>query len=154
MPWREQGPPPLTDRRAPGPGRKGRLQLQILPEPFGLGTAHWDLRALGVLHPEDVIPAEPGHYLLDLVDVDQMRAMNSPENVRVEPRLQVVQCPVVRAAGHMACHYVNRLVSQGGIDDVIRVDEEEPFAHLDGHLIPPHLAVRRHHFYDSFELVV
>ena len=81
-------------RAAPGVG-PGRLQLQVIPQPLGLRPADRDLRGLRVLHPEDVIPAEPGDYLLDLVDVDEMRPMHPPEHLGVEARLQFVERPVV-----------------------------------------------------------
>src|SRR5258705_8305107 len=128
-------------------------ELQVFPEPLRLRAAHGDLRALRVLHPEDVIPAEPGDYLLDLVDVDQVRPVYPPEHLGVEPCLQIVQGPVVRAAGHMARYYVNRLVRQRGIDDVVGLDQEKSFTNFHSHLVPPDLTPG-HHLYDAFELIV
>src|SRR5512133_2062613 len=75
-----RGSPPRGARARAGP----RLQLQILAEPLGLRAADRDFRRLAVLHPEDVIPAEPGDYLLDLVDVDEVRPVHSPEDIGVE----------------------------------------------------------------------
>ena len=53
----------------------------------------------------------------------------------------------------MSCHYVNRLVSQRGIDDVFGLYQHESLADLDRDLIPPDLPAR-HHLYDTFELIV
>ena len=60
--------------------------------------------AFVVLHPQDVVPTEPRDDLLDLVDVNQVRPVHAPEDVRVEPRLQLVERPVVatcRRAGSL-----------------------------------------------------
>src|SRR6186713_2676965 len=85
-------------------------ELQVFPQPFRLRPADRNLRALRVLHPEDVVPAEPRDNLLDLVDVDQMRPMHSPERVRVETGLQLVKGPVVGCSRYLPRYYVNRLV--------------------------------------------
>ena len=79
--------------------------------------------------------------------------MHAPEHVRVEPRLQFVQRPVVGRARHLPCHYVNRLIGQRGIDDFVGLDEHEPLADPDRHLIAPGLAAG-HHFDDLLELIV
>ena len=44
-------------------------------------------RALAVAHLQDVVPAEPGHDLLDFIDVHQVRPVHPPEYGGVEPRL-------------------------------------------------------------------
>src|SRR5262245_25233586 len=100
----------VRPRRAPA-GR-AILEAQILPEPLGLSAADRYLRGLRVLHPEDVIPAEPGDYLLDLIDVNQVRPMHTPENARVEPRLQFVERPEVRRSRQLTSYYVNRVVGK------------------------------------------
>ena len=110
-------------------------ELQILPEPLGLRAADRDLRALRVLHPKDVVPAEPRDYLLDLVDIDEVRPMNAPEHVRVQTRLQLVEGSVVGRPRHLPCNYVNRLIGQRRIDDLFGLHKQEPFAHPDGDLI-------------------
>src|SRR5918993_874915 len=75
-------------------GSSPASELQVLPQPFRLGAADRDLRRLRVPHPQDEIPAEPGDYLLDLVDVDEVRAMHAPEHRLVQLRLQFVEGPV------------------------------------------------------------
>ena len=79
--------------------------------------------------------------------------MNSPEDIRVETGLEVVQRPVVRGPRDLPCNYVNRLIGQRGIDDLFGLNQQEPVGDLDSHLIPPDLAVR-HHLYDSLDLIV
>src|SRR5262245_33249015 len=85
--------PPDRSSSRPEPART--LQLQIFPEPSGLRTADRDLRRLLVFHSQDVVPTEPRDDLLDLVDVDQMRAVHAPEDGWIEPRLQLVERPIV-----------------------------------------------------------
>ena len=79
--------------------------------------------------------------------------MHPPEHFRVEAGLKLIKRPVVRHPGDLPRHYVNRLVGQGGIEDLFGLHEEKPVSDLDSHLIPPDLAIR-HHFDDSLELVV
>src|SRR5213075_561286 len=94
---------------------RSRSDFQVLPEPLGLRAADRDFRRLRVLHPKDVVPAEPRDDLLDLVDVDQVRSMHAPEHVRIQARLEVVKRSIARRPRNLACHYVNRLVRQRGI---------------------------------------
>ena len=89
---------------------RSRLQFQVIPEPTRLRPADGNLRGLRVLHPQDVIPAEPGDYLLDFVDVHQVRPVNAPESRGIEPGLQFVERPEVARAADLACHNINRLV--------------------------------------------
>lgn len=79
--------------------------------------------------------------------------MNTPEDPRVQARLEFVQGSVVGCPRHLPCNYVNRLVGQRRIDDLFGLNEQESFTHPDGNLIAPDLAVR-HHFYEPFELIV
>src|SRR5262245_9078656 len=68
---------------------------QIVAEPLGLGSAHRDLGAFAVPHPQKDIAAEPGHDFLDFVDVHEVRPVHAPEDRRVQVRLQFIQCPIV-----------------------------------------------------------
>ena len=83
-----------------------------------------------------------------------MRPVHAPEDIRVQTRLQIVQGPVVRRSRYLPCNYVNRVVSQGGIDDFLGLDEHEPFPDADRHLISPDLPAACHQFDDFLELVV
>ena len=77
--------------------------------------------------------------------------MNAPEHLWVQARLQLVQCSVIGRPRHLPCNYVNRLIGQRGIDDLLGLHQQEAFADPDGHLIASPV---RHHLYDSFDLVV
>ena len=79
--------------------------------------------------------------------------MHAPEDVRVEPRLQVVQRPVVGRARNLSCNYGNRLVGQRGIDDFVGLYEHEPLADSNRDLVAPSLA-NGHHFDDLLKLFV
>src|SRR5262245_59121763 len=83
--------PPVRVRKKPE-----RSELQVLPQPPRLRAAHRDLARLLVPHSQDVVPAEPRHDLLDLVDVHQVRPMHAPEDASVEPSLKLVERPVIR----------------------------------------------------------
>src|SRR6187399_3321538 len=103
-----------STRAASRPPRRcesARSDLQILPEPFGLRPADGDFRRLRVLHPQDIVPAEPRDDLLDLVNVHEMRAMYPPEDARVEPILQLVERPIVRGPGVLLRDDGNPVVS-------------------------------------------
>ncbi len=63
------------------------------------------------------------------------------KTVRIEPSLQLVERPVVGRSGQLPCHYVNRLVAQRGVNDLIGLDQQEPLADLDSQLLPAALAV-------------
>src|SRR4029078_657014 len=89
--------------------------------------------------PEDVIPAEPGHYLLDLVDVHQVRPVNAPEGRRVQAGLELVEGPEVTGALNLARNYINRVVGHGRENDVLGLDEHEALAHLHRQLARPFL---------------
>ena len=80
---------------------------------------------------QDVVPAEPRDDLLDLVDVHQVRAVHAPEDGRIEPRLQLVERPVVRRPRVLARYDRDAFVGQRGVDDLFGLDEQEPLADLD-----------------------
>ena len=112
--------------------RSGRLQLQVLPEPPRLRAAHRDFRRLLVLHPQDVVPAEPRDDLLDLVDVHQMRPVHAPEDAPGRA------APAARRASDSsdvpACWLVTTVmpvVGERRVNDFFGLDQQEPLADLD-----------------------
>src|SRR5207248_1667527 len=129
------------------------LQAEVLPQPLGLRPTDRNLRRLRVFHPEDVIPAEPGDYLLDLVNVNQMRPVHAPEHARVQPRLQLVERPEIGRPRKLVGYYVNRVVGQGRIDYLVGLDEQKPLTHLHRHAFALVLPLR-HQLDDAFHLVV
>jgi hypothetical protein len=79
--------------------------------------------------------------------------MHTPEDVRVESGLKFVEGSVVRRTVDLPGHYSNRLVGQGRVDDVGRLDQQESVVGSDGHLIMSDLATS-HQFDDAFELTM
>ena len=62
----------------------GFLQVEKFAQAPGLGAANGDLGLLLVVHPELKTGLEPRNHLSNPVDVDEIGAVHSPENVRVE----------------------------------------------------------------------
>ena len=83
-----------------------------------------------------------------------MRPVHAPEDRRVEPGLEVVERPVVGGANHLPRYYVNRVIRQRRIYDLIGLDQKEAFPYLERYLVPPAVAPDRHHFDDLFQLIV
>src|SRR4029078_7205277 len=99
----------------------------------GLSPADRNLRGLRVFHPQDVIPAEPGDYLLDLIDVNQVRPVDPPENTRIQPRLELIERPEIRRARELGGYYVNRVVRQRRIDYLVGLNQQKTLTYLDGY---------------------
>src|SRR6476619_919682 len=129
------------------------LELQVLAEAPCLGPAHRNLRALRVLHPEDVIPAEPGHYLLDLIDGDEVRAMHAPERGGVEARLQLIERPEIARTRNLTSNYINRLVGHRREDYLVGLNQQEPLPCLHRDLISLALSPL-HELDDAFQVIV
>src|SRR5918993_1638643 len=121
-----------------------RLQLQVLPKAPGLRSADRDLRRLRVCHPEDVIPAEPRNDLLHFVDIHQVRAVDPPEHLGVEPRMQLFEGSVVRCPRYLISHNINRILDERRMDDVVSLHKDKTVIYLDGHLVPAVLLARHH----------
>jgi hypothetical protein len=56
-----------------------RLHLQEFTQTFGLRAADWDFGLTLVRHLEHVAGFEPRQNFLDVIDVDEMRAMRTPK---------------------------------------------------------------------------
>ena len=79
--------------------------------------------------------------------------MDPPENLRVQPGLQLVESPVIRCSRDLPSHNTNRIFREGGIDDLVGLDQHEPLADPDGDLVAPGLPAG-HHFDDLLQLIV
>ncbi len=66
--------------------------------------------------------------------------MDAPENGRVQPGLQLIQCPIVRRPGHRVCYHNDSFIDQRRVDYFLGLHQHEPFADPDRHLLPPALA--------------
>src|SRR4051812_6458576 len=80
-----------SGRAACGPGarRRGRARLLLARELFQMTAkvpAQWKLRA--VAQQNDVVPVKRGLQLLDLVEVNDRRAIHARETVRAEARFE------------------------------------------------------------------
>ena len=79
--------------------------------------------------------------------------MHPPEHGGVESCLQLIERPEVARPGDVPSNDSNRVIRHRGKNDVLGLDEQEPFADLHGHLLGPRLAAL-HQLDDAFELVV
>ena len=66
------------------------LQIQQLPQPSRLGAADGDFGLLAVVHLQLIGAFEPGDHFFDAVDVDEMRAVDAPEDVRIKVALEIL----------------------------------------------------------------
>jgi hypothetical protein len=66
-----------------------------------------------------------------------MRPVYAPENIRVEPRLQLVERPIVARADLPARCDGDVVVGERGEDDLFGLHEHEAFADFDGQLLAP-----------------
>src|SRR5579864_4312545 len=70
---------------APAP-QKGcfKLEPKQFAQALGLGAADGNFSLFFVVHSQLVGALEPGHHFLDVIDVDQVRAVGAPEQVGIE----------------------------------------------------------------------
>src|ERR1700754_2985280 len=71
------------------------LNLEQCAEPARLNPAHRNFGLPAIVHFELEARFEPGNHFADLVDVDQERAVHTPEKVGIEVRLQLLDRLVV-----------------------------------------------------------
>ena len=60
------------------------LEVEQLAQALGLGAADRNLSLLFVVHAQLVGALEPGHHFLDVIDIDQIGAMGTPEQVGIQ----------------------------------------------------------------------
>src|SRR5262249_37165098 len=109
-----------------------------------------------VIHAELVGAFEPGHNLLDAVDIHHIRTVRPPEEVRIEHFHQLFEGAAIRVALHMGRRHRDDAFLNGGVTNILLIDQEEPaggaeqdlgglrplgFEHLDQGLEP--IALRR-----------
>ena len=78
--------------------------------------------------------------------------MNPPEHLGVQPGLQLVESPVIRCSRDLPSHNTNRILHEGGIDDVLGLYQNNTIGHFDGDLIAP-VSLAGHHADQFFELI-
>src|SRR6266699_4837830 len=111
------------------------LQIQQLPQPSRLGAADGDFGLLAVVHLQLVRALEPGDDFLDAVDVDEIRAVDAPEDVRIKVALELLDGAEVGLALEVAGDNADHPVLDAGVNDVIGVYQVEAPAALDQQLV-------------------
>lgn len=70
------------------PGERGvgpkKSEPEQLPQTFGLSPTDWNLALLLIVHAQLVRAFEPGHDFANAIDVNQVGAVSSPEQSRIE----------------------------------------------------------------------
>src|SRR5271156_2888108 len=72
-----------------------RLKLKQFAEAFRLHAAHWDLCLLLVAYFQHIAGFEPRHHFFNVMNVDQVGAVRTPERVRVHRSVQFLKRAVV-----------------------------------------------------------
>src|SRR5205823_14168117 len=111
------------------------LQIQQLPQPPRLGAADGDFGLLAVVHFQLVRALEPGDDFLDAVDIDEMRAVDAPEDVRIKVALELLDGAEVGLALEVAGDNADHPILDAGVNDVIGVHQVEAPAALDQQLV-------------------
>src|SRR5580704_19057094 len=84
------------------PAASKHLEVQKLAQTFSLGARDGNFARALVVHFEHVAGLEPGDDFLDVVDVDQVRAVRAPEAVGVEGGGKLLDGSVVGDAFEVA----------------------------------------------------
>ena len=79
--------------------------------------------------------------------------MDPPEDTRIEPLLQFVERPVVRCPRLLIRHHRQAIVGERRVDDLFRVHQQKPLAHLDRQTLASALPFG-HELHDLFQLRV
>src|SRR5215470_7055952 len=110
------------------------LKLKQFAEALGLLAADGDFRLLFVVHFEHVAGFKPGHNFLDVMNVDEVRAVRAPKHVGVERGVHLFERTVIGSTVGFACTNGDEAVSNGGEHDVFRTNEEHPLLRFDKQL--------------------
>ena len=87
-------------------------------------TGDGDFGLLFVVHFEHEAGFEPRNDFLDVVDVDEIGAMGTPEGIGVEGGVEFVQGAVVGGAFHVLGDDGDEPAFDGGEDEIAGIDEE------------------------------
>ena len=74
------------------------LEVEEFAEAFGLLAGDGDFGVFLVVHFEHEAGLEPGNDFLDVVNVDEVRAMRAPEGIGIETGKEFVKSAVVGGA--------------------------------------------------------
>ena len=62
--------------------------------------------------------------------------MDPPEHLWIEPRMQLLEGPVIRRPRYLVRNNSNRILDEGRMDDVVRLNEHKSVIYFDGNLVP------------------
>ena len=102
-----------------------------------MGPAYWDFGLLFVVHTELVGAFEPRHDLADVVLIDQVGAMGTPEEIRIQILEKFFKSAAVGLAFHThvsAGGDADDAIFDGGETNVFRIGEEEAAGGFDENL--------------------
>ena len=133
--WGTRQPVPgvyLADRlRRRSLQRREELEFEEFAEAFGLLAGDGDFGLFFVVHFDHEAGFEPRDDFLDVVDVDEIRAMGTPEGVGVEGGVEFFEGAVLRGAFDIAGDDGDEAAFDGGEDEVVGVDQEHALLGLD-----------------------
>jgi len=112
---------------APKDRRRRDLKSEEFAKPLGLGAADRNLGLLLVVHPQLVRALEPRDDFPNTINVDQVRTVGTPEQIRVETVQELFQRPAVGLSFHACCtrsHDCDHAVFNPRIANVFLVDKK------------------------------
>lgn len=100
------------------------LEFEEFAEAFGLLAGDGDFGLFFVVHLEHEAGFEPGDDFLDVVDVDEIGAMRTPEGFGVEGSVKFLEGAVVGGAFEILGEDGDEAAFDGSEDEIIGVDEK------------------------------
>ena len=77
--------------------------------------------------------------------------MNAPEDLWIEPRMQLFEGAIVRRSRYLIRNNINRILDERRMDDVVGLDQHKSVVNFDGHLVAA-VFLDRHHPDQAVEL--
>src|ERR1700735_357942 len=109
------------------PAASKDLEFQKLAQAFGLGARDGNFARALVVHFEHVAGLEPGDDFLDVVDIDEVRAVRAPETIGVEGGGKLLDGAVVGDAFEVARENGDGAVLDGRVNHVVGIHQEHAF---------------------------
>ena len=101
------------------------LEVEEIAQAACLRTAHGDLSILAVVHAELIAGLEPRNDLADVLDVDDVRAVRTPELIRIELIHQFLERAHVGFAVEGFGHDRDAALVNRGEADIALINEQE-----------------------------
>jgi hypothetical protein len=109
----------------------GELEIEEFAEPPGLLAGDGDLGLFFVVHFDHEAGFEPGNNLLDVVNVDEIGTVGTPERVGGERFEEFFQGAVVGGAFDIAGGDRDESAFDGGEDEIFGIDQKHALLRLD-----------------------